>query len=92
MRGEKVAEQTRALTPLLKQQADQQFQQQQQMAQPQMPPSEMAGQMGQLPPGEQMGGGTDNIGMRMRELARSRQASLQDNGEFPVLDMTGGGM
>jgi len=92
LRGEKVAEQTRALTPLLKQQADQQFQQQQQMAQPQMPPSEMAGQMGQLPPGEQMGGGTDNIGMRMRELARSRQASLQDNGEFPVLDMTGGGM
>lgn len=92
LRGEKVAEQTRALTPLLKQQQEQQFQQQQAMAQPSAPQAAMPPQMGELPPGQEMGGNVNDIGARMRELARSKQASMQDSGDFPVLDMTGGGM
>jgi hypothetical protein len=97
LRGEKVAEQTRSMSPLIKQQQDQQFQQQQAMSQMGMPPGGQAmGDMGMQPNevemGDMTGMGGSEISSRLRELARSKQASLNNEGDFPVLDSTGGGM
>jgi len=97
LRGEKVAEQTRSMSPLIKQQQDQQFQQQQAMSQMGMPPGGQAmGEMGMQPNqveiGDMTGMGGSEISSRLRELARSKQASLNNEGDFPVLDSTGGGM
>lgn len=97
LRGEKVAEQTRSMSPLIKQQQDQQFQQQQAMSQMGMPPGGQAmGDMGmqanQPEMGDMTGMGGSDISNRLRELARSKQASLNSEGDFPVLDSTGGGM
>lgn len=105
LKGEKVAEQTRSMTPLLKQQQDQQFQmmqQQQQMAPQQMlpgmgqpgmgqPPMGGGPEMGMMPPGG-MGGEAppEDIGEQMRQLARSKQPKLDDTGEFPSFGPMGG--
>jgi len=103
LRGEKVAEQTRSLTPLIKQQQEQQFQQQSNQ-QAQMGAQDMAMMQGEQPmsgqpmaeqpspTGMDMGGSMDDIGMRMRELARSKQVALEDSGDFPSFGPVGGGM
>jgi hypothetical protein len=97
LRGEKVAEQTRSMSPLIRQQQDQQFQQQQGMNQMAMPPGgqgmgDMGMQTNQPQMGDMAGMGGSDISNRLRELARSKQASLNNEGDFPVIDSTGGGM
>jgi hypothetical protein len=98
LRGDKVAEQTRSLTPILKQQQDQQFQMQQQAAaqQPPMMPGQLQSNMqgnvpqdmsGQMPPDNQMP--PSDIGARMRELAKATQPKLDNTGDFPSFGMGG---
>lgn len=83
LRGEKVAEQVRAQTPLIKQEQDQQFQLMQQMMMAQQgAPSPEA-----MPPGAGPAGPPQSpIASRMRELARSQ---VNDEGDFPVIESTG---
>ena len=44
------------------------------------------------PTGMNMEGSADDIGNRMRELARSKQVSLDNSGDFPSIGPLGGGM
>lgn len=87
LRGEKVAEQTRSLTPLIKQQQEQQFQQNAGQPMPQGMPMQEP-----MQPEGGMEQPADDIGMRMRELARSKQVSLENSGDFPSFGPEGGGM
>jgi hypothetical protein len=100
LKGEKVAQQTRAMTPLIKQQQDQQFQmmQQQQMAEQQAMMAQQGGQPGMGGMGQEMTGQTqagsppssNDIGERMRQLAQSTQPVLDESGEFPTFGPMGG--
>lgn len=102
LKGEKVAQQTRAMTPLIKQQQDQQFQMmQQQMAEQQAMQAQQGGQpgmgamggMGQEMTGQAQAGSppsSNDIGERMRQLAQSTQPVLDQSGEFPTFGPMGG--
>lgn len=102
LRGEKVAQQTRAMTPLIKQQQDQQFQMmQQQMAEQQAMQAQQGGQpgmgamggMGQDMTGQAQAGSppsSNDIGERMRQLAAANQPVLDQSGEFPTFGPMGG--
>lgn len=90
LRGEKVAEQMRAATPLMKQQQDQEFQMQQQMMEPAMPPDGgmpggMPTDMAGPPPGEELPPDEQDIYTRLRALQASRVAE-DETGE-PVVEM-----
>lgn len=86
LRGEKVAEQLRAETPLIKQQ----MQMEQQMAQAQMQQAQQP--MGALPPGapdeEMFADPMADAGMgdRIRELARNARPTMSDEGDLPVIE------
>lgn len=89
LKGDKVAEQTRSLTPLMKQQQDQQFQMMMQQMQQQQQPSAApaSGMAGAMPQGQQQQ--PSDIGARMRELARATAPQLNTNGEFPTFGPQG---
>lgn len=86
LRGEKVAEQIRAQTPLLKAQGQQALNEaqfiagQQQQAQP-TAPDQSAGGPGAPAPGDEQ----DNVMSRIRQLQKAHQARLDMSGDNPVI-------
>lgn len=84
LRGEKVAEQIRAQTPLLKAQMDQEAQAAQAEMQPPMP-DPYATDEALAPPGEDELLMQGDIGARLREMQR-RLPTLNDEGDEPVIE------
>ena len=86
LRGEKVAEQMRAETPLLKQQQDQQFQMMQQMQQQAMGPAPEEEEDPFAMP--EATSEEANIAQRLREIQAARLAEDEDGG-LPVIETPG---
>lgn len=92
LKGEKVAEQLRAQTPLVKaaMQQDTQMAQMQQQAPPGpqmppgMPPMDPAAQGGPPPPDDQQLAAGGDVSARMREMSRAAQSKLDTGGDFPA--------
>lgn len=81
LRGEKVAEQVRAQTPLIKAQMDQETALSQAEMSAQAPPEDFPPEMDDAALAEQ-----GDIGARLRELRRRAQPSMNTEGDMPVIE------